>query len=121
LALIDLVPRGEMARIKDLAASEPELELLLLFGSRARDDARTDSDWDFGYIGGNGFAPEAFIARLVGHLGTERVDWPTWTVPGPSSGSASPATGRWSTKGRPGPSLGSGSPPSTSGARPAPS
>ena len=74
MASIDVVAIPELARIKDLAASEPGLDLLVLFGSRARDDARTDSDWDFGYIARGAFAPEAFVARLVAHLRTERID-----------------------------------------------
>lgn len=74
MASIDVVATPELARIKDFAASEPGLDLLVLFGSRARYDARTDSDWDFGYIARGGFAPEAFVARLVAHLRTERID-----------------------------------------------
>ena len=46
MASIDVVATPDLARIKDLAASEPGLDLLVLFGSRARGDARPDSDYD---------------------------------------------------------------------------
>jgi predicted nucleotidyltransferase len=74
MASIDVVATPELAGIKDLAASFPGLDLLVLFGSRARGDARPDSDWDFGFIARSDFAPEAFVARLVAQLRTERID-----------------------------------------------
>jgi predicted nucleotidyltransferase len=64
----------ELAVVSELAAGEPGLELLVLFGSRARGDAGPTSDWDFGYVAGEEFVPEAFLARLVDSLKTERVD-----------------------------------------------
>jgi len=57
-----------------LAAATPGLRLLLLFGSRARGDASTASDWDFGYLGGPGFDPDGLLAALIARLNTERVD-----------------------------------------------
>lgn len=56
------------------AARAPGLELLVLFGSRARGDARPASDWDFAYEADARFDPQAFAAALVLALGTEQVD-----------------------------------------------
>ena len=64
----------EIERVEVLARLEPNLHLLVLFGSRARGDARADSDWDFAYLAGRGFAPESLLSRLVAAVGTERVD-----------------------------------------------
>ena len=71
---MDSAPLPEMPALEDLAAREPGLELLVLFGSRGRGDARPVSDWDFGYLADKTFHPEAFLGRLVQTLGTERVD-----------------------------------------------
>jgi len=48
--------------------------LLVLFGSRARDDARSASDWDLGYLARPDFDPDEFRLALVAALGTERID-----------------------------------------------
>jgi uncharacterized protein len=61
-------------RARAAANNEPGLVLLLLFGSRARGDARPDSDWDFGYLAEDGFDPDAFLASLVRVLGSDRID-----------------------------------------------
>jgi predicted nucleotidyltransferase len=71
---VDIVAGSELALVAEIAAREAGLELLVLFGSRARGDARTESDWDFAYLAGPRFEPEAFLARLVTALRTERVD-----------------------------------------------
>jgi predicted nucleotidyltransferase len=60
--------------ITDLAARAPGLTLLVLHGSRARGDARADSDWDLAYLGEGRFDPDALLAELVLALGTESVD-----------------------------------------------
>ncbi len=57
-----------------LAADEPGLELLVLFGSRSRGDAHAGSDWDFGFVARAGFDADPLLATLVEALGTERVD-----------------------------------------------
>ena len=49
----------------------------MLFGSRARGDARPRSDWDLGFIAdgaGERFDADDFLARLVSFLGSENVD-----------------------------------------------
>lgn len=60
--------------VADVAAQAPGLELLVLFGSRARGDVHPDSDWDFGYLAGPGFDPDDLLARLVLLLRTDQVD-----------------------------------------------
>jgi predicted nucleotidyltransferase len=61
-------------RIARLAAAEPGLRLLALFGSRARGDVTERSDWDLGYLADPVFDPDAFRVRLVLALESERVD-----------------------------------------------
>ncbi len=56
------------------AAREPSLDMLLVFGSRARGDAHARSDWDVAYIADERFDPDAFLARVVGVLRSDRVD-----------------------------------------------
>lgn len=62
------------AGLAAVAAAHPALQLLVLFGSRARGDAQSTSDWDFGYVATEGFDPDALLLDLVRTLGTERVD-----------------------------------------------
>jgi predicted nucleotidyltransferase len=68
------MPEMDLQVVGDLSRSAPGLELLLLFGSRARGDAHSDSDWDFGYLAGAAFDPDNFLARLVLGLKTDRID-----------------------------------------------
>jgi predicted nucleotidyltransferase len=73
----DPFPPPQAATPEDLAAlatATPGLRLLLLFGSRARGEAAASSDWDFGYLAGEGFDPDELLAHLVGRLNTERID-----------------------------------------------
>jgi len=65
---------AEEDRIKSLAREFSRLDLLLLFGSRARGDVHPRSDWDFGYLADPGFDADDFLARLVLLLGTDRID-----------------------------------------------
>jgi len=60
--------------ITHIAARYPSLKLLLLFGSRARNDATESSDWDFGYIADRDFDSVPLLTDLVLHFGTDRVD-----------------------------------------------
>jgi predicted nucleotidyltransferase len=54
------------------------VDLLVLFGSRARGEERSDSDWDLAYRVAQGtsesFDPDALLADLVGALGSDRID-----------------------------------------------
>ncbi len=50
------------------------LGLLILFGSRARGDARPGADWDFGYLADDTVDVPALLAALVETLGDDRID-----------------------------------------------
>ncbi|MCE5316396.1 MAG: nucleotidyltransferase domain-containing protein [Parachlamydia sp.] len=52
----------------------PGLRLVLLFGSRARGQAREESDWDFGYLAESDFDDSALYTDLVLALETDHVD-----------------------------------------------
>lgn len=56
-----------------IAAGTAGLRLLLLVGSRARDEARAGSDWDFGYLAEPETDIDGLRAALVRATGTERV------------------------------------------------
>ena len=56
------------------AQDMPGIELLLLFGSRAREESHSRSDWDLGYLATSDADPATLRARLVEVLGTDRVD-----------------------------------------------
>jgi predicted nucleotidyltransferase len=64
----------DLSVVADLARQTPGLDLLLLFGSRARGDVHPGSDWDFGYLAGPGFDPDDLLARLVLRLDNDDVD-----------------------------------------------
>ena len=61
-------------RLGRVSESFPSLRLLLLFGSRARGEAREASDWDLGYLADEDLDPMELRLRLVEILETERVD-----------------------------------------------
>lgn len=63
-----------LERTVEVARHAPGLQLLLLFGSRARGDGHGSSDWDFGYIGDTAFDPDPMLSELVAALRTDRVD-----------------------------------------------
>ena len=65
---------GSVETIRVLAAQQPGLHALVLFGSRARGDADATSDWDFGYLADRAFDSAALLAAIVHALGTEDVD-----------------------------------------------
>lgn len=60
--------------VRRIAHETSGLRLLVLHGSRSRDDARPDSDWDFGYLCGHGFDPDALLAHLAQALDSDRID-----------------------------------------------
>lgn len=68
----DLPPSLDAVRLA--ASTTPGLEVLLLFGSRARGDVHARSDWDFGYLGGGEFDIAAFVGAIVEIVGSDRVD-----------------------------------------------
>lgn len=61
-------------RVRDVASRTPGLELLVLFGSRARGEEHARSDWDFGYLGGHTLDVAALLAALVETVGSDRLD-----------------------------------------------
>jgi predicted nucleotidyltransferase len=69
--MADGVTADELAAV---APRHPALDLLVLFGSRARGDARPESDWDFGYVARGTFDALALRADLADTLGTDGLD-----------------------------------------------
>ena len=65
---------GDVDVLARVARDMPGLDLLLLFGSRAREDSHKRSDWDLGYLASGDTDPATLRARLVESLGTDRVD-----------------------------------------------
>jgi predicted nucleotidyltransferase len=57
-----------------LARGVTGLDLLLLFGSRARGDAHAGSDWDLGYLADERLDAGALLAEIVETIGSDRVD-----------------------------------------------
>ncbi|MFI5343505.1 MAG: nucleotidyltransferase domain-containing protein, partial [Chlamydiales bacterium] len=60
--------------LNETAARYDDLRLLLLFGSRSRNQAGTDSDWDFGYIANQEFDSGPLYTDIVLKLKTEKID-----------------------------------------------
>jgi predicted nucleotidyltransferase len=57
-----------------VARGHAGLKLLVLYGSRARGEARPGSDWDLGYLADATFDPDAFLAGAVGALEADTID-----------------------------------------------
>ena len=66
--------RDVIGALAQVAQATPGVELLLLFGSRARDASHSQSDWDLGYLAAAHLDPAALRARVVDALGTDRID-----------------------------------------------
>lgn len=64
----------QVARLRAVAERHPALELLVLLGSRARDDAHAGSDWDLGHLSGDALDVGTLVADLTSALGTDDVD-----------------------------------------------
>jgi uncharacterized protein len=67
-------PDPAINHIARLAARDPHLRLLVLFGSRARGDVHASSDWDLGYLAESGFDPLTLLAELGQALATDHID-----------------------------------------------
>lgn len=63
-----------LATLQGLAARTPGLDLLMLFGSRARGDAHDASDWDFGYLAASTVDVPSLLVAIVETVGSDRVD-----------------------------------------------
>lgn len=61
-------------KLAEAARREESLDLLLLFGSRARGDSHPGSDWDLGFLARPGFDVDRFLGRAVRLLGSDHVD-----------------------------------------------
>lgn len=57
-----------------VAAAAPGLQLLLLHGSRARNEAHAHSDWDFAYEADATFDADALLAAFADALYADRID-----------------------------------------------
>lgn len=55
-------------------AEKAGLDVLVLFGSRARGESRPDSDWDFGFLSNQNVDQEAMTQALARLTGAERID-----------------------------------------------
>lgn len=56
------------------ARATPGLRVLLLFGSRARGESHSASDWDFAYLADGTFDLPAFLGALVEIVGSDAID-----------------------------------------------
>ena len=65
---------GGLHAIRKVAAQHAGLQILVLFGSRARGEATARSDWDLGYLGDSSLDREGLLADLVAAAGTEAID-----------------------------------------------
>lgn len=65
---LDAIDSGELQQ------RFPELQLLILHGSRARGDAHAGSDWDFAYLADPGLDELGLRATLAQALFTDAID-----------------------------------------------
>jgi predicted nucleotidyltransferase len=63
-----------LANLQAAAEAFPELELLVLFGSRARGTEHPGSDWDFAAVSREPLALDRLAAALATTLGCDGVD-----------------------------------------------
>lgn len=71
---MDVPAPGTTVDGRTLAEGHPRLALLVLLGSRATGTAHATSDWDIGWLGGNGLDVETLAADLSHALCTDDVD-----------------------------------------------
>ncbi len=68
------LPDSALDAVASAARAIVGLDLLILFGSRARGDARPGADWDFGYLADAAADVPGLLAALVEVLEDDRVD-----------------------------------------------
>jgi predicted nucleotidyltransferase len=66
--------QADLKAIRRAAHAMPGLELLMLFGSRARGDSHARSDWDFGYLAAPTTDVPALLSALVEATRSDQVD-----------------------------------------------
>jgi predicted nucleotidyltransferase len=64
----------ERIDVDEIGRKFPELELLVLHGSRAREEAHPSSDWDFAYSARDAFDELGLRAFLADRLRTDGID-----------------------------------------------
>jgi predicted nucleotidyltransferase len=62
------------ARLRAIARDVPGLEALILYGSRARGEATSESDWDLGYLATGELDAGDLHGRIIAALDDDRVD-----------------------------------------------
>ena len=68
-------PHNDLLRAAAAAAGATVgLDLLILYGSRARGHARRNADWDFGYVADEVADVPGLLAALVEILGDDHID-----------------------------------------------
>ena len=60
--------------VASAAESTAGLDLLIVFGSRARDDAQPGADWDFGFLAHDKADVPGLLAAIVDTIGDDRID-----------------------------------------------
>jgi predicted nucleotidyltransferase len=68
------LPPAILEPLARLAQATPGLEMLMVFGSRARGDAHTRSDWDIGFLGAREIDVAALLGAIVEIVGSDRID-----------------------------------------------
>jgi predicted nucleotidyltransferase len=66
--------REALAAATDVARATAGLNLMILFGSRARGNHGAGSDWDFGYQGTPALDVTGLMTALVSALRSDRID-----------------------------------------------
>ena len=64
----------DLEAIARAAREAPGLDVLFLFGSRARGEAGPHSDWDFGYLASQNIDEISLLATIAAAVGSDRVD-----------------------------------------------
>lgn len=68
------LPKPVLDGVASAARATVGLDLLILFGSRARGDSRPGADWDLGYLADATADVPGLLAGLVEALADDRVD-----------------------------------------------
>jgi predicted nucleotidyltransferase len=68
------LPATIVDRVAEQVRLLPGVDVLMLFGSRARGEAGAGSDWDFGYLASPALDLQGLIAILTEAVGSDRVD-----------------------------------------------